>query len=180
MAKGQSKGDKMDKQENGEAAAQLDPAKGIPQPKNEFAPNIVNDGGENGAREVAPAKLEEKPDDSAEAAAAAGLEAPEENEEEEAAIREVSQRKCERDAEREREFVDYVNGELKEVADELGYDLKLTKRGAPNLGPVMLYDPATREGKVYANRALAPSHFLTGDQLNAIREEERAAGIEPK
>lgn len=128
----------------------------------------------SGAREAAPAKFEEKPAGGAEAAAAAGLEAPEENEEAGAAAREASRR------EREREFVDYVNGELKEVADELGYDLKLAKRAAPDLGPVMLYDPVTREGKVFANSALAPSHFLTGDQLNAIRDKERAAGIEPK
>lgn len=177
-------GDKMDKQESGEAAAQLDAAKGIPQPQNEFAPNVINDGGEGGAREVSPAPTPEasfkREDDSAEAAAAAGLEAPEEDLEAEAAARAASQAKRERDAEREREFVDYVNGDLKQIAEELGYDLVMKKRGAPNVGPVMLYDPATREGQVFANRALAPSHFLTGDQLQAIRDEERAAGIEPK
>lgn len=171
-----------------EQNAQPDPAKGAQAAANEFAPTIINDGGEDGAREVAPAKLDERgnepganaPDDSAEAAAAAGLEATAEDEAAEAEARARSQEKRERDAERQREFVDYVNGDLKLIADEFGYDLKLTKRGAPNTGPIMLYDPATREGKVYNSRAEAPSHFLTGDQLNAIREEERAAGLDPK
>lgn len=136
------------------SSPKVDPAKGMQAAANEFAPTLIDDGGEGGAREVQPA-----PGPARQPPAAPAQEAP--------AQAEVPAR----------EFVDYVNGELKAVADRLGYDIKLTKRNVIK-GPVMFYDPDTLEGKVFGSPEEAPSHFLDGDALQARYALDRAKAAE--
>lgn len=138
----------------------LDPSKGVQAASNEFAPTIINNGdGTNVEANPAPApKASLKNEDGA----AAGFSAAEALDN---AGKEWQPPPLE---EQEREFVNYVNGDLKEVADKLGYDLKLTKRNVKP-GPVMLYDAETEEGKVFGSRAEAPQNYIGGDELNARR-----------
>lgn len=122
---------------------QPNPAKGVQAAANSFAPVLINDGGEGRAREVEPAKLAEPP---------AEVERVEDSE--------------------EADFLTYFKGELTSVADKLGYDISLKKRAAQS-GPVMLYDPDSREGRVFGSREEAPTNFLSGDQLQALYAIER-------
>lgn len=141
MAKGKQ-GDQMDKKDE-----QPDPSKGVQPVANEFAPNVVQNG--NGGTDV----VESKPSQD-EGVTERGYEAD----------------RPENDERYEREFVNYVNGELKAIADKLGYDLALKKRAASGNGPVMRYHRQTLEGKVFQHPSEAGDDYMSGDELRAIQE----------
>lgn len=66
----------------------------------------------------------------------------------------------------EDEFLAYARGELSQVAREFGYEIVVRKIEAPkSAGPIMLYDPVSREGKVFGSREDAPADFITMDEL---------------
>lgn len=156
-------GDKVDNQE-----PKLDPANGVQPAQNEFAPNVINDGGEQGAREVLPAPTPE-----ASLQNDPGANAPDEDEEQAAPEDQLSdeQRQALAIKERNREFVTYVNGELSDVAEELGYERLVLKPKAVAVarGPVMMYHRVTEEGKVFPNALAAGDDYISGDELNARR-----------
>lgn len=68
----------------------------------------------------------------------------------------------------EEEFLAYVRGDLSKMAADLGYVVKVEKPSAPSDGPVMLYHPKTREGRVFGSRSEAPADYITMDELRDI------------
>lgn len=77
----------------------------------------------------------------------------------------------------DREFTEYVNGELAAVARSLGYEITLKKVEGENdefRGPTMRYDPESEEGRVFRSKADVPAGWLSGEQLNEKRAAARA------
>ena len=73
----------------------------------------------------------------------------------------------------EDEFLSYARGELSEIARSFGYEIVVRKIEAPkSAGPTMLYDPATREGRVFSSREDAPADYITMDDLRDLIAKE--------
>lgn len=125
-------------------------AKAKEQPKNEFAPTIINNG-DGTSQEINPA-----PTPAASMQNEAGAAAGEANEPEV----------------EEKDFLAYVHGDLKAVAERFGYDLTIKKRNNAR-GPVMLYHRETREGKTFGAPEEAGPDYMSGDELQETYARER-------
>lgn len=144
---------------------QIDVSKGVKAAANEFAPNLVNDGGEGGAREVAPAPTPE-----------ASLAPPEEQAAPEDQLTD-EERAAAAQKSHAREFVTYVVGELSDVAEQFGYERIVLKPKitAAVRGPVMMYHRVTEQGKVFNSPAEAGDDYISGDELRVRQNSARAA-----
>lgn len=138
--------------------AKLNPAEGIQEPGNEFAPHIDNNG-DGTFQSTAPAKTP---------AASLPEESPPENA---AAARDDAGEVAEED------FLDYVNNVLKPEANKLGFHVTVTK--VLNVrGPSMFYHRVTREGKGFDNVQQAGPDYMTGDELRDLQEAEQRTSAE--
>lgn len=159
MSKG--KGTSNMQNEEGAKAGEADAKAPRIEVKNEFAPNVVGEGKD--ARVVDPAPSPEPGELAAAAPTPAAAEAADDAED---------------DAAEEADFLDYVHGSLKRIADRLGYDLVLKKRSASR-GPIMLYHRddkhADAKGKVFNSREEAGPDYMSGDEWRERNEARRAA-----
>lgn len=121
--------------------------------KNEFAPNVV------GGKQVDPAPTPEPSMQND-----AGATAPAEQDSAGSLEEYVKPR--------EEDFLEYVHGDLTKIAGEFGYDLSIKKRNVVS-GPVMMYHRETREGKVFGAREEAGPDYMSGDELQEVRADER-------
>lgn len=150
MAKSKQ-GDQVEQKEEPKVGAPVQAA------ANEFAPTVINDGGENGAREVAPAKLEEK--------APPVVDDPQ---------------TVENDAEGEvtvdeQDFLEYVQSVLAPEAKKLGYEVVLNKVVDEDAldfqGPTARYSLDTGEMRVFQSKREVPVGYVPYEEYLAKKAE---------
>lgn len=118
--------------------------------KNEFAPTIV------AGKPVLPAPAPQSKAERRAAKAAA-----------EAAAKAAAAEAFDEMKPREEDFLEYVHGDLKKAANDLGYDLTIKKRNVAR-GPVMLYHRESLEGKVFGAIEEAGPDYMSGDEYQEL------------